>query len=201
MANELPKRPIQRVAVPTVKKEIPSLKEVKKESKDANSSLGRNTLLSILLIIVGIVVYVAIFKKEFNSSLFSTQTAKKELIESQSSEQTSEDVASIEEDSEEEFSSIIGEDKTPTIDGSQVVYPEGSTFYIISGTFIFYPYAEQFRDQMKKEGYKAEIISTGDDRKFHRVFLYSSKDISSMRAQRDKLIDSKGMNVWIYAEQ
>ncbi len=183
MANELPRKPIKRVTVPVVSKEV--TKETSGETKDRTA---QNVLLFFLFLLVSGIVYIAIFQRNY----FSDVTSSKSLV----ADTLAVDTLSVNADSvsSEEYTTIIGQDKSPR------VYPAGTRYYLIAGTFIFYPYAEKFRDKMKAEGYEAAIISTGEDRKFHRIYITSSEDGASVRAKRDKLRSSKGMDVWVYAE-
>jgi len=197
MANETPKKPIRRAVVPQVKKEIPTITD---PSVGNGSKVGQNIVFFLLFLLVSGIVYTAVFKPKFIMDLISEKgTTNNELPISDTTAIVSEDTSYSEEE-DEEFSTIIGEErKSKKNKNGTTVYPAGSQFYLIAGTFIFYPYAEQHRDKMKAEGYNAQIISTGEDHKFHRIYIATSNDIASMRAKRDELI-AKGVNVWIYAE-
>jgi hypothetical protein len=72
--------------------------------------------------------------------------------------------------------------------------------YLVAGTFVFYPYAEQCRDKMLAQGYEAQILSSGEPRQFHRIYIESSEDLEVLRARRDELRSSTGLDLWIYSE-
>jgi hypothetical protein len=190
MANELPRKPIKRVTVPTVSKELP--KESPEETKGRTS---QNVLLFCLFLLVSGIVYIAIFQRKY----FSDFSSNKPVVADSSAFK---DTLSVNNDSlaSEEYSTILGQDKPSNKKKGPVVYPAGTRFYLVAGTFIFYPYAEKFRDKMKAEGYQADIISTGENRQFHRIYIESSEDATSIRAKRDQLRSSRGMDVWVYAE-
>jgi hypothetical protein len=189
MANELPRKPIKRVTVPTVSKEVP--KESPEETKDRTS---QNVLLFCLFLLVSGIVYIAIFQRNYFSNLSPDKPIAADST-------AFKDTLSVNDNSlaSEEYTTIIGQDK-PSKKKNPVVYPAGTRYYLVAGTFIFYPYAEKFRDKMKAEGYQADIISTGENRQFHRIYIESSEDGTSVRAKRDELRSSKGMDVWVYAE-
>jgi hypothetical protein len=199
MANESPKRPIRRVPVPsTSKKEVP----ITNSSAKAESKAGQTVLLLFLFLMVSGLVYLAVFEKDLLAGESSPRSGSSGLV----SDTTATDSTNS---SDEEVSTVIGEnteqntsnsERTTIPNNTPTVYPAGTRFYLIAGTFIFYPYAEKCRDKMKAEGYQAEIISTGDVRKFHRIYIESSEDVAAMRIRRDELKASKGLDVWVYAE-
>ena len=190
MSNETPKKPIKRAAVPKVSKEIP--KEVSVESK---SNAGQNSLLLFLFIIVSSLIYIAIFQKEFITKYTSKHSIEvSEIIDSADSL----NAETIDSTNSEPENTFLGQDDAPV--GKAKIYPAGTKYYLIAGTFVFYPYAEKCKRKMISEGFKADIISTGENRKFHRIYLETSEDVTSLRLKRDELRNSKGMDVWIYAE-
>ncbi len=188
MANELPKKPIKRVTVPTVSKEVP--KETLAETKDRTA---QNVLLFCLFLLVSGIVYIAIFQRKYFDSYSSDVPVAADSSALKDTLPVNDSLAS------EEYTTIIGQDK-PSNKKNPAVYPAGTRFYLVAGTFIFYPYAEKFRNKIKAEGYQADIISTGENRQFHRIYIESSEDPVPVRAKRDELRSSKGMDVWVYAE-
>jgi len=191
MANESPKKPIRRAAVPSVSKEKPA--KIKQEATESRKE--QNLLLFVLFIFVSGIVYLAIFQKKLFPGYLSSKPSTNAAAAPSDTSSVKEDSTSL-----NNISTILGDRKDNNENNLTIIYPEGSKFYLIAGTFIFYPYAEKFRDKMNAEGYNASIISTGENRKFHRIYIESSEDISVMRAKRDELRTSKGMDVWIYAE-
>ncbi len=190
MANETPKKPIRRTTVPTVsKKEVPS----KLPSTPGESKATQNALLFFLFLIISAIVYLAIFQRPLLSKYIFRKKNPTESTVAVSDTLLENTTDSL---SQDEVNTFIGQDKP----GAPKVYPAGSRYYLVAGTFIFYPYAEKRRDLLKSEGYEADIISTGENRKFHRVYIQSSEDGAAVRAQRDELRSSKNMDVWVYVE-
>ncbi|HWZ21223.1 MAG TPA: hypothetical protein VNW06_01145 [Cytophagaceae bacterium] len=196
MENEPTKKPIKRVAVPTVSKELPSSGSVKEKKSRAT----QNIVLLLLFLFVSGIAYIVIFQKEF----IAQYTSDKPTAVVVATDTTTQNTDSL---SQEETTTIIGGDNssqnTTTDNGNNnsVDYPKGSKYYLIAGTYIFLPYAEKCVARMKADGFTdAAIISTGEDRKFHRVYIQASTDGKAIRAKRDELISSKGMDVWVYAE-
>ena len=198
MANELPKKPIKRVTVPTVSKEIPT--EPLTENKSAS---GQNIILLLLFLLVSGIVYVAIFQQAFLSKYTSFNSKPTPSINTVPVDSVTQNTDSL---NNEEITNTIGSDRSVKNNDAQVennnsvTYPAGTKYYLIAGTYIFYPYAEKCVSRMKALGYDAAIISTGEGRKFHRVYIESSTDGSAVRAKRDELNSSKNMNLWVYAE-
>jgi hypothetical protein len=190
MANELPRKPIKRVTVPTVSKEVPQ-----EPSDETKSRTTQNVLLFSLFLLVSGVVYIAIFQRKY----LSDYSAKPIAVDTSAFKDTV-SVNNADSLSSDDYTTIIGQDKPVNNKNNPVVYPPGTRYYLIAGTFIFYPYAEKFRDEMKAKGYQADIISTGETRQFHRIYIEASEDGASVRAKRDELRSSKGMDVWVYAE-
>ncbi len=192
MANEIPKKPIRRVPVPSVSKDAPT----KQATLDSESKAGQNFLLFLIFLFVSGLVYLAIFQKELILKYSAPQSLAKidSTISQDSLSDESKDSLAL-----EEVDTFIGQNKKPN-NNSSTVYPAGTKYYLVAGTFIFYPYAEKCKNKMVAAGYDAEIISTGDERKFHRIYIGSSEDPVEMRTKRDELRNSKGMDVWVYAE-
>ncbi len=197
MENDSTKKPIKRAAVPAVSKVLPS-----ESSKTKQSKTSQNIILSLLFLFVSSIFYLAVFQKEFIAKYTSPE--KKPATTTLVTDSTTQNTNSL---NQEEATTIIGENNasqnTVTESGknNSVDYPKGSKYYLIAGTYIFLPYAEKCVTRMKADGYaNAAIISTGEDRKFHRVYIQSSEDIAAIRVKRDELISSKGMDVWVYAE-
>ena len=192
MANETPKKPIRRVPVPSVSKEA----QVNKTIENSENRIGQNILLLIPLIILSGLFYVVIFQKDLLLFFSSSDTAIEKNLQIVVDSTTSENTDSS---AYEEVDTFIGGTKE-TKNNKAIVYPAGSKYYLIAGTFIFYPYAEKFKNKMIAQGYEADIISTGDVRKFHRIYIGSSSNGDELRLKRDELRNSKGLDVWIYAE-
>ena len=197
MENEPTKKPIKRVAVPTVSKELSS----SGSGKEKKSRATQNIVLLLLFLFVSGIAYIVIFQKEFIAQYTSD---KPTVVVVATDTTTTQNTDSL---SQEETTTIIGGDNssqnTTTDNGNNnsVDYPKGSKYYLIAGTYIFLPYAEKCVARMKADGFTdAAIISTGEDRKFHRVYIQASTDGKAIRAKRDELISSKGMDVWVYAE-
>jgi hypothetical protein len=198
MENEPTKKPIKRVAVPTVSKTLPSSGSAKVKKSRAT----QNIILLILFLFVSGIAYLGIFQKEFIAQYTSDKPTPAIVAAPDST--TTQNPDSL---NQEESTTIIGEDNssqntvTDNGENNSVDYPKGSKYYLITGTYIFLPYAEKCVARMKADGFAdAAIISTGKDRKFHRVYIQSSTDGAAIRAKRDELISSKGMDVWVYAE-
>jgi len=197
MANESPKRPIRRVPVPSSSKKVGPVTSTNSEKE---SKIGQTILLFLLFLFVGVVVYIPIFRKDLISDFVSSsKTSSTNKVKSDSTATDSSIVSS-----EDQVSTVLGENNNNSSEVNSsdipIVYPPGTKYYLIAGTFIFYPYAEKCRDKYIAEGYEANIVSTGDVRKFHRIYLESSEDVNALRAKRDELRTSKGLDVWIYAE-
>jgi hypothetical protein len=188
MANETPKKPIRRTTVPTVKKDATKLPVVASESKTI-----QNVMLFVLFLVVSGIVYVAIFQRPLLSKyLVSKSTSKPKITAADTTSLLNTDSIGA----EDELNTFIGQDKP----SKNKVYPAGSNYYLVTGTFIFYPYAEKCRDRMKAQGYDADIISTGENHKFHRVYIQSSTDGAAVRAKRDQLRSAGNTEVWVYVE-
>lgn len=202
MAEQPPKKEIKRVTVPKVTKEIPSSVEI----ESSVISPGTNLLLLLLLLLVGGLTYMAIFNKKELYSFFSISSYTTTTKTPVSSDTVT--VQDLTESDDNQINTIIGEDnfspepsKVET-SGSAFVYPPGSTFYLVAGTFVFQPYAVQYNEKMKNEGYSTKILtSAGTDRNYYRIYLEKSDDIAAIRKKRDNLRTTKGLNVWIYAER
>lgn len=192
MANETPKKPIRRTTVPTVPKDTPKLPAVESESK-----AKQNFLLFILFLVMSAIVYVAIFQKSFLSRYVFTSQKKPVIAVTDTTSIQSDTLEEEEED--DELNTFIGQDK-PAKKKNKKVYPAGSKHYLVAGTFIFYPYAEKCRDRMKAEGYEADIITTGENLKFHRVYIQSSTDGAAIRTKRDELHRAGRTEMWVYVE-
>jgi hypothetical protein len=199
MADELSKKPIKRVTVPTVSKETPSLEALAAENE---STIGQNIVFLLLFLLVSGIVYVSIFEKKLLSEYTTSGSNKTTTLLTDSSA-----LENTESKDYEEISTIIGEDKSTkkgkvNVDkGKDTVYPKGTKFYLIVGTYIFYPYAEKCVTRMRAAGYNPSIISTGENHKFHRVYIESSEDGNAVRAKRDQFLKTDGMkNVWVYAQ-
>ncbi len=187
MENELPKKTIKRATVPPVSKELAS-----KALNETEGTVAQNVVLFMLFIVVSAIVYMAIFQKEMLSNYTSSSYSNKILTPQDSTGQNEEETLVKEEDT-----NVIGQASNGN---GALTSPTGSRFYLIVGTYIFYPYAEKCVTRMTEAGYNASIISTGDARKFHRVYIESSEDGNSIRAKRDQLIRSSGLKVWVYTE-
>ncbi len=185
MANETPKKPIRRVTVPTVPKEVPA----NGDKKESNAK--RNTLLVIFFLVIAVILYLVIFQRPLLSKYFPVFSGneKSGVVVSDTTAISSDTL------SDEEVNTFLGQQNP-----NAIVYPEGSHFYLVAGTFIFYPYAEKFRDKMTGEGYEAGIVSSGTPRQFHRVYILASEDPAEIRAKRDELRSTHNMDVWLYAE-
>lgn len=190
MANETPKRPIKRATVPTVPKDKPA--KLKTPAEQSEGRVKRNSLLFVLFVVVSAVVYLAIFQRPLiNKYLLKSNSGEPSVAVLSDTLQSETDSTAI----QEEVNTFIGQDKK-----NPSVYPAGTRYYLVAGTFIFYPYAEKCLNRLKAAGYDASIISTGEPRKFHRVYILSSEDASSVRTKRDELRSSQNMDVWVYAE-
>ncbi|HVD96877.1 MAG TPA: hypothetical protein VNB90_01650 [Cytophagaceae bacterium] len=181
MANEIPKKPIRRTTVPAVSKETSAKKPAVKEEGKA----AQNFLLFFLFLMVSAIVYLAIFQRSLISNYIS---GKQDSTKSATDTLSTEDSLSH----HEEVNTFLGQDNRTA--------GTASRYYLVAGTFIFYPYAEKCRDRLKAQGYDADIISTGEKHTFHRVYIQSSEDPAIVRGKRDEMRNAGHTEMWVYGE-
>jgi cell division protein FtsN len=191
MANETPKKPIRRNTVPAVSKEAQKLPKVEQENNTV-----QNVVLFVLFLLVSSIVYVAIFQQPLISKYLGVKNTAPSapIIADTTSIEPLNDSTETEEDV---LNTFIGEEKSSPKSNQ---YAVGNNYYLVAGTFIFYPYAEKCRDRLKAQGYEADIISTGENHTFHRVYIQTSTDGAAIRAKRDELHQAGNTEVWVYAE-